>query len=361
MLRFIRPALPPPEQWLPYLGPAYQQNQYSNFGPVHEAFEERLTADYGSPFRRAVLVASGTAGITATLMALGIRGRVLLPSFTFPASLQAVRAAGCAPVFADVCGCLWEMSAETLQTALVRQDVDCVMAVRSYGLCRDLSSLEDVCRQADVPLIVDAAAALGGALNSGMRVGGQGTAEIFSLHATKVFGVGEGGVVFAPEELCGAIRTATNFGIANGRVGNGFNGKLSEFACAVGLAVADRMPCYLATRRRIAEHYFKRLLSHPGVRLPCDPGHPPWQTFPLQLTTLEADQFIGRALSLGLEVRPYYRPALHTVDSDAAEAPVSERLARSMVCLPVYSDMTDSEQNAVLNIVETALEELSPH
>ncbi len=356
MLRFIRPTLPRPEEWLRHIELAYEQKRFSNFGPVHSLLEERLTSDYAPPSREAVLVASGTAGITATLMALEIHGRVLIPSFTFAATVQAVRAAGCVPVFCDVCPDLWEMSPETLRAGMAQDGIACVLTVRSYGLCRDLTALEEVCREAKVPLVVDAAAALGGETGTGALAGGNGIAEVFSLHSTKVFSIGEGGVVFASRELAAGIRTAINFGITQNGVGIGFNGKLNEFACAVGLAMADRVESYIALRRRVAASYIACLESIPRVKLPRNAGQPPWQSFPIQLTGLaDASPFVERALELGLEVRRYYRPALHTQDSSPMDAPVSKRLADTMICLPIYSDMTTCEQNLVMKIVSETL------
>jgi dTDP-4-amino-4,6-dideoxygalactose transaminase len=155
-------------------------------------------------------------------------------------------------------------------------------------------------------------------------VGSQGIAEVFSLHATKVFGIGEGGVVFAPKELADRVRTVINFGIRPDGIGPGTNGKLSEYPCAVGLAVLDHIASYIGARRRIAYRYIKRFESRRDIKLPCCSGSPPWQSFPIQLAiTREARKFVERAAERGVELRRYYRPALHTLqESRSFSAPM---------------------------------------
>src|SRR5215211_3592130 len=96
--RFVRPTVPEPSAWLPYLEPAYRSAQFSNFGPVATRLEACLREAYAAPGREPVLVASATIGLTASLLALGVRGPVAVPAFTFPATVQAIVAAGCAPI-----------------------------------------------------------------------------------------------------------------------------------------------------------------------------------------------------------------------------------------------------------------------
>jgi dTDP-4-amino-4,6-dideoxygalactose transaminase len=190
MLPFIRPTIPPPDAWLPYLQEAYQQRRFANFGPLATRLEHALTDKYGNGQREAVLVASGTAGLTAALLALNVRGKVVMPAFTFPATAHAALCAGCQPLLCDVSPQTWELDPGALSRLLQRETVGAVIHVRAFGFCRDLNEIEDVVRPFGVPLLVDAAAALGGQTAQGAYVGCQGDLEVFSLHATKVFEIG---------------------------------------------------------------------------------------------------------------------------------------------------------------------------
>lgn len=359
-LGYIRPLLPEPRAWLPYLSAAYQARHFTNFGPVNARFEQKLGDRFGNG-RQAVTTASATAGLTAVLQALGIRGPVAIPSFTFVATAQAVLAAGCRPVLCESSTESWELDPRHLSEAIHRSGAKAVIHVRSFGLGHDLSPIVEVAAAHGVPLIVDAASALGGQIDGNAHVCGQGTVEVCSLHATKVFAIGEGGVVFAPPELNAAIRRASNFGLQDGDVvAAGANGKLSEFHAAVGLSVLDRIADYVRHRRKVAARYFAALRSLPGVSHCWPAGLAPWQGYPLLCAPhLDLQAILAMANARGVELRRYYYMPLHRTRALAQFAdrplPVTDRLSQAMICLPVYSDMSEQEQQRVLDAVQPAL------
>jgi dTDP-4-amino-4,6-dideoxygalactose transaminase len=210
-----------------------------------------------------------------------------------------------------------------------------------------------------VPLILDAAAGLGGRLSDQRPIGSQGDIEVFSLHATKVFGVGEGGVLFASPNLAPVIRRSLNFGLDDGDiVACGVNGKLSEFHASVGMAVMDVFDSYLGRRRDVADFYYRALGRLKGIKTAASPGWPPWQTYPVCLPGEgDADEVVRRARDLGVAFRRYYTPALHQsaiFRGWSGPLPNAERLARSMICLPVHSDMTEAEATMVVQVFQEA-------
>lgn len=347
-LPFIRPCLPPPEAWLPFLEQSYRARYFSNGGPCVRQLEAELQAEFGGE-RRAVLTASGTAGITATLLALDCKGTVIVPAFTFAATAQAVLAAGCRPVLCDVSEDTWEMDPrELIHTigGLYRHAKPAaIIHVRTFGFCRDLERIEDIAARYAMPLIVDSAAALGGKLPDGRHAGCQGVAEVFSLHATKPFGVGEGGLVMTKPILAERVRRAINFGLRDGDPAMaGINGKISEFHAAVGLAMLRRITGHLAVRTAVSMIYQRGIT--PGI--PGGFGHPPWQLYPTLVS--DPERIIRHAAERGIELRRYYRPALHRSRHfyEKAPFPVSEHLAEHMLCLPIYSDMSTAEQKRVI-------------
>jgi dTDP-4-amino-4,6-dideoxygalactose transaminase len=333
---FLRPSLPSPEKWIPYLSPAYAARQYTNFGPVNNLFERRLEEFVGLPGRRAVACANATVGLSAVLMGLGVKGNVAIPSFTFPATLHSVLLAGCNPVVCDVDAGTWELSPSIVQSALERHRISAVVHVRAFGFCRDLRPVVEVCENAGIPLVVDAAAALGGTSSPGVRAGGQGTAEVFSLHATKVLGIGEGGAVFCHPDDSARIRRALNFGLGDSGFSRALNGKLSEFAAAVGLAVLDTADPTIEERGVAAQRYRDFFAEFIGLTVPANPGSPPWQCFPV-LFPQGADvvSLLDAARRNGLALRRYYRPAIHQLvppnDAITDPAPVAEALAERTV------------------------------
>jgi dTDP-4-amino-4,6-dideoxygalactose transaminase len=344
---------------VPLLEPAYASRYFSNFGPVARAFESEVAARYSS--RGCVGVANATLGLTAALLALGAEGDVLLPSFTFPATAHAVALAGCEPRFCDVSRETWELDGSALRAALAAARPAAVVHVRSFGLCRDLGEIELVCSAAGVPLVVDSAAAFGGGVDGGGWVGSAGVCEVFSLHATKAFAVGEGGLVVGEPGLVEEVRTVVNFALRGGDVvGRGLNAKLDEFAASRGLAMLARLDDALASRRACADRYRSELKS-PLVVHPFRPGLPPWQTYPVQLADADRRPAFLRALAeRGVEARPYYTPALHrtTAFRTADALPATDALSASVVCLPVYPDSSEPERAELAAAVRAALDDL---
>jgi dTDP-4-amino-4,6-dideoxygalactose transaminase len=273
--------------------------------------------------------------------------------------------AGCQPLFCDVSPRTWELDLDAL-TALLRgrQSIGAVIHVRSFGFCRDLGPLENLTRTRGVPLIVDAAAALGGRLEDGRWCGGHGDVEVFSLHATKVFGIGEGGVIFAPPERVAELRCVLNFGLERRDIVlPGMNGKLSDFHAAIGLAVLTRIDAFIERRTHISRRYARAFHNSGLLQLPSTVGAPSWQTFPMRLVGGSTDVLALRAQEKGVELRRYYAPVLtdSTLFADAASGRVetARALARGMICLPIYSDMTDPEAEQVIDVVLHCLDELA--
>jgi dTDP-4-amino-4,6-dideoxygalactose transaminase len=335
---FLRPRLPRPEAWIPILEESYGKHWFSNFGPVHDRFKSALESTYVQAAREAIPTANCTVGLAATLCALDVKGSVAVPSFTFAASVQAIRMAGCEPVFVDADPSTWHVSLPALRYVIETQRIAAVMAVRSFGFCFDLSPVAALCREASIPLIVDSAAALGGRFASGPAVGSQGDAEVFSMHATKVFAVGEGGVVMIRSDFAPRVRSAINFGFAGDTLlERGFNGKLSEVHCSIGLSMLDAIDAEIAARSSLAQWYGE-LLAGSGLQLPGDDvvGRPPWQTYPVLMPSeAVAERVVADAAAAGIQLRRYYRPALHRAygrNSECPDLPVSDHLAQCMVC-----------------------------
>lgn len=355
MIRFAHPLIPEPSEWLPHLAESYATGIFSNFGPAVVRLQRALRERYGSPDRSAVLVANGTAGLVAALQALRVRGRVITPAFTFPATVHAILQAGCEPVLCDVDPTTWELSAHSIAPALDRP-VDAIVHVRAFGFCRDLAPLERLAKTLRTTLVVDAAAAFGGRLAHGGWAGSQGDAEVFSLHATKPFCVGEGGVIMTHPQHLPAMEQAINFAMVGGDVlGPGGNGKMSELHAAVGLAVLAKIDRALLRRRVIFDRYEATMRKLAWYRPFADIGTPPIQTFPLLLPPGSDSHTLAAAmLEEGIQARCYYSPALHQTTafsrySIADHLPVTASLAHRVLCLPLHLHMSDSECQAVLD------------
>ncbi|WP_375457935.1 DegT/DnrJ/EryC1/StrS family aminotransferase [uncultured Enterovirga sp.] len=354
MKRLVYPEVPSPEAWLPFLRLSYDAGYYSNFGPNSCIFEAELKAFLGTR-RDVVTVANATVGLAATLLAMNVRGLVAIPAFTFPATASAVYQAGCDPIVVDVCERSWEMDPAELNRVLDQHSVAAIIHVRPFGLSRDLDGIGTIARVRGLPLIVDAAAGFGGRTGRDQPAGDAGVAEVFSFHATKPLGVGEGGAVIAESGLAAEIRNVTNFALGRGKgdLRWGVNGKMSEFHAAVGRAALAGHAERLARRGRQVRR-FSELLDMPGTVLPYDPGSPPWQVLPVRLPGSDAGAAKAALASVGYETRVYYEPAIAGL-GQASPPPVATRLAREMLSLPIGPHIDDADQDAIAGALRAFL------
>ncbi|MFZ7094086.1 DegT/DnrJ/EryC1/StrS family aminotransferase [Primorskyibacter sp. 2E233] len=359
---FLRPALPEPDSWTHYLKVSYDQRYFSNFGPLATELADRMSSAYLKPGYKGVLCASNTAGLVAVLQAMNVYGKkVALPDFTFAATIQAVFAAGATPVVCDIDPDLWELCPKSLGRALqAHPDIACVIHVRPFGLRRDLEPVRAVCREHGVPLLVDAAAGLG-APNHPDRFGSDdGEIEVFSLHATKVFAIGEGGFIAAPADKLAAIKSAMNFGFnADRTYGEGQNSKIDEFRAAIGLAMLQRMAPITEIRARHAAFYDELFAGYDNARVAQAPGPTPWANYPVIFGSPVTKEVIGDFADNGIEIKKYYWPGLlkgyvgpRPVLS--VPTPVSLSLQDRCACFPVYSDFTTETGSMMRERIERA-------
>ena len=360
---YLKPSLPAPETWVGYLEESYRQKYFSNFGPLATRLADRMTATYLRDGYKGVLCASNTAGLIAALQALSLAGKkVAIPDFTFAATPQAVFAAGAEPVVCDIDPVTWELSAEGLAAAFeAHPDIACVIHVRPFGLVRDIEPIRALCRSRELPLIVDAAAGLGAPSDKAVFGSSDGEIEVFSLHATKVFAIGEGGFIAAPGEMMKKIKAAMNFGFnADRTYGEGQNAKIDEFRAAIGLAMLQMMDDAVERRRKHADFYRKVFEQYTGFRIAEVPGPTPWSTFPVVFERPVTTQTLGVFADNGIEVKKYYWPGvlngykggrrLH-----AMPVPNSEYLQERCACFPVYSEFSDETGSLLADRIEKAI------
>jgi dTDP-4-amino-4,6-dideoxygalactose transaminase len=362
--RAVVPDLPPPQAFLHHLNAAQAAGWFSNFGPLACRLETALAEAYGAPGEVCITASSATAGLSAALLACRQAGPVLLPAFTFPASASAVRAAGQEPLVMDVSPETWAIGPADLDRALRSARASAVMLVSPFGLRQDFSEQIAICRRHGAAVIIDSAAGLGVPRT---RQPAQPPAqpdvwEVYSMHATKPFGVGEGGVVFAHPATAEAVRAAMNFSLQAYRRADlpawGFNGKMSELHAAVGLAQLERFAERLAGRQAFAARYIAEIGQIERVVIVTDAEAAPWQVFPVLLPSRAVrDRMVALAAAEGLEIRCYYNPSLSQWPELRSVGPcaVSEALAERMAVLPVRSHAHDPEADAIIAIASHAL------
>ena len=368
----IKPDLPNLEDIEQPFREILANGRITNFGKYVSAFEAEAGAYVNA---HAVALSSGTAGLIFTLQALGLkRGqKVILPSFTFMATAQAVLYAGGVPIFADIENDL-NLSPSDLESLLQKHpDIAGVIATHIYGLpCRtdELQKVVDSYANAQgrkVFLMYDAAHAFGSSVN-GKRVGSFGDAEVFSLSVTKTLVSVEGGMVTTnSEDVIERIRKMRNYGIESNynTYWPGMNGKMSEFHAIIGLHNLRRLDELMAERQRKARHFFEqieRLTNYEMLPWPKDVTHT-FKDFTVLLPEARKarrDDVMVFLKSRGIETRAYFYPAVHEQQmfQQYADRPLpnTETLSRCVITLPFYTTMTEDEMDYVTSALKDSQE-----
>lgn len=361
-LPLVRPALDEQPMLLRHLSDILASGILTN-GPTVRRLEETVAARLG--VEHVVAVASCTSGLALTLQALGARGSVVLPSFTFAASAHAVVWAGGTPVFADVREDSLTLDPGSAEAALAEaaEGAVAMTATHVYGTPCHTEQLQSVADRAGVPLVYDAAHGLG-SVHRGIPVGNFGVAEVFSLSPTKVVVAGEGGLVATNDAaLARAVRLARDYGNPGDYncLFPGLNARMSELHAAVALHSVAGLDGHLRRRRQLIDVFWSALDGTPGLRGPrVQPGDV--STYKDLTVVVDADECgltaaeLGSALAAeGIDSRRYYYPPIHRQQAYAflppRALPVTDRVSQQVVSPPLWSHMRDEQVATVAHAV----------
>lgn len=361
-IQLLRPDIPRAEEILPYLREIDASRWYTNFGPLVSRLERKLGDVFEPPVPSIVTTSSCTLGLELSLTALALRpgARVLVPALTFVATAAAVLRAGCVPVLGDVDEHTWLMDPGIAQAALARLNFDCVMPVTTFGCRQPTDAWDQFTRLTGIPVVIDAAGAFGN------QEIGELTAAVFSFHATKAFGIGEGGLVAARSGAwVERVRRLSNFGIdlSNGvSTMVGTNAKMSEYHAAVGLAALDRWPDRKERRQQLASVYRAELRAHcPQVCLQKRPEDGSYTIMQLLLPEgVRASEIAVRLGMHGIETRAWYQPLLdeHPAFSKClvdGELRLARTLAPRMLGVPFHLELDEATVRRICVALSGAL------
>jgi perosamine synthetase len=332
-------------------------------GPRLASFEAAFAAAGGVSHVSAV--SSGTAGLHLAIRAAGIeRGDDVVTSpFSFVASANCLLYEGARPVFCDIDPRTLNISAEAAGDALTERTTG-ILPVHIFGYPADMSGLELLSRDCGLWIVEDACEALGAVYADGTPVGARGNLSVFGFYPNKQITTGEGGAVVAPSaELKERIDSERNQGRApdmgwldHDRLG--FNYRLDDLSCALGLAQLERLDDMLAARARVASLYSEALAEVEGLGLPCpDEGgdRRSWFVYVVQLPRgVDRDAAVDAMRERGVDTKPYL-PAIHLLSFyrerfgyGQGDFPVCEDVAARSLALPFYPELTDGEVEQVV-------------
>ncbi len=367
MVPFLRPRPPSLRELGDELGIIERSGIFTNYGPVNTRFEcalqDGLFADGGG----CLTVCNATIGLMMAIRAVveradagralqpdrATRRYALMPSFTFAAAAMAADWAGLTPLFCDIDEHDWAASAEAEEAMIAQhgENIAVIVPYATFGNCIDLDRYERLSARTGIPVVVDAAASLG-SLDAFGRAFAAGCTlpVVFSMHATKTFSTGEGGVIHSTDlELIQILRVMGNFGFGIPRSATipGLNSKLSEVGALLALARLRDFEDVVAHRHSLAQCY--RALLPDLVFQEMHGTRCAYQFMPVLLPAQfdgRRDQVIAELLARGVGAAAYFAP--HVAEQPfflargvAGDLSVTERISRRVLSLPLWDEMTD--------------------
>jgi perosamine synthetase len=342
-----------------------------SLGPRVPEFEREFAEWVGAP--HACAVSSGTAGLHLALRAVGVAegDEVVTSPFSFVASANAVLFEGARPVFADIDPRTLNLDPEAAAAA-VTERTSALLPVHIFGYPADLPAFEGM----GLPIVEDACEALGAVHADGTPVGGHGHPAAFGFYANKQMTTGEGGMLVTGDR---SIKERVDSERNQGRSPDmgwldhdrlGFNYRLSDIACALGLAQLEHLEEMLSGRARVAALYGQALGSVEGLELPCpDAGgaRRGWFVYVVQLPRgIDRDGVVRALGELAVPSKPYF-PAIHLMSyyrerfgHREGEFPVCEDVAARSISLPFFPEMTEGQVERTSQALRDVLRGLSP-
>lgn len=358
----LRPLLPEHKAIVPYLKDIDKSRWYSNFGPLVLHLEERFEEFYNVKRGGVVTLSSGAAGLTNALRALNLPhdSYCIVPSWTFVAVPAAAVAAGLRPYFIDVDYDSWAIDPETTKEYIknIKGKVSAVIAVAPFGNPMVTEEWDAFTEETGIPVIIDGASCFDTVAKTRKFRPGK-TPIMVSLHATKVMGVGEGGLVISKNiELVDKIKQMSNFGFSGVRkvFVPGTNGKMSEYTAAVAHAGLDNWSEKRAKWRKMTDYYMEALIDTTFYhKLSFD-----WvtSTCSVMLPNENAEEMVLAMKEKNIETRRWWGDGCHTLnaykDFPSFPLPVTEKLAKSLLGLPFSVDMTKKDVNYIVKTLAHA-------
>lgn len=353
-----------------FVAEAFRSNWIAPLGPMVDAFEKEMCAYVGIPHATALM--SGTAALHLALLVLGVKAgdEVICASLTFSASANAIAYVGAEPVFVDSDRKSWAMDPYLLEDELAEckkkgRLPKAAIAVDLYGQCADYSRIEEICRNYGVPLVEDAAEALG-ATHDGKKAGCFGKLAIFSFNGNKIITTSGGGMLVSEDK---DIVQKARFLATQARDPMphyehsmiGYNYRMSNILAAIGRGQLKVIEARVAARRRNFDYYLRALKDTPGISFMPEAEYGRsnrWLTCilvePREFGTVSED--IRLALEAeNIESRPVWKPmhmqpVFRTCRKRGGE--VAEEIFRRGLCLPSGSNLSTEDLDRIVSIIK---------
>lgn len=357
MIPVTKTFLPPIEEYQVYLKRAWDKNYLTNRGDLVVELEEKLKKYLQVP--DVIITNNGTLPLQIALKLLGKTGEIITTPFSYVATTAAIVWENCSPVFVDIHPDYLTIDENKIEAAITPKTT-AILATHVFGNPCNFEVIEAIAKKHNLKVIYDAAHSFG-VKYKGESVFNFGDVSTCSFHATKLFHTAEGGAMFCRDkELLHKLFYSHNFGHKDwiDFYGLGINAKISELQAAMGLAVLPYIETIIAGRKKVVEYYLQNLHVSKLQTLKLREGTDwNYSYFPVIFEKEEQLVKIQNAMNeLGIMPRRYFCPSLNTINYVKAEVmPISESIAKRVLCLPLYVGLSESDQKTICNIIKKHL------
>lgn len=349
MINVTKTYLPPIGEYEAYLKQIWERAWVTNHGPLVRQLEEELKEYLG--VKHLFFAGNGTIVLQMALKALNITGEVITTPFSYVATTTAILWENCVPVFADIEPATCCIDPGKIE-ALITEKTQAILATHVYGLPCNIERIDAIAKKHNLKVIYDAAHAFGTVYN-GKQLVNNGDVSTLSFHATKLFHTIEGGaIVTNDDEIAEKLMLMRSFGhIKDEYFSIGINGKNSELHAAMGLCLLPRVPAFIERRKELVKLY-DQLISNTGITRPLIPENTDYNASYYPVIFSSEEQLVRVVKALNAEEifpRRYFYPSLNTLPYLTGQScPVSENIARRVLCLPLFYELADEDVKTIM-------------
>lgn len=364
LITVTSPLLPSLDEFIPYLEDIWKRKWLTNNGHYHKELEKALAAYLKVPY--VCLFTNGTLPLMCALQALRITGEVITTPYSFVATTHSLWWNGIKPVFVDIDPVTCNLDPDKIEAAITPKTT-AIMPVHVYGKPCDTERIQAIADKYGLKVIYDAAHAFGVEVN-GKGIMNAGDMSTLSFHATKVYNTIEGGALVCHDEKTKArIDFLKNFGFAGETeiVAPGINGKMDEVRAAYGLLNLKQVDAAIEARHQVAIQYRDALKEVAGITFMEDMTGVKhnYSYFPIFVDVekygMTRDELYFKMKEQNVLGRRYFYPLISEFSTyrglssaHKENLPVAHQIADSVICLPMYHDLSNEDIERIINIIK---------
>ncbi|MEP1305327.1 MAG: DegT/DnrJ/EryC1/StrS family aminotransferase [Balneola sp.] len=359
MIPVTKPFIPPVEEYQNYLEGIWEREHLTNNGPLVQELEAKLT-EYLS-VQDLLFLSNGTIALQIAIKALELKGEIITTPFSYVATTSSIVWEGCKPVFVDIDKDTFNIDPSKIEEAITLE-TSAILATHVFGNPCDIDTIQEIADKHNLKIIYDAAHCFG-TTYKGRSIFEYGDISTTSFHATKLFHTTEGGAIFAKDsDIFSRLSYMRNFGHDGPEAfqGIGINGKNSELHAAMGLCNLKHIETILASRKKQCLKY-DELLDTKMIQKITIQNNSYWNSayYPTVFKSEDVALKVKKELeSNNIYPRRYFYPSLDTLNYvTQTELNVAPSIAKRVLCIPLYFNLTNSDQVEICKIINKAIYE----